>query len=259
LKIADTAKLQALPYEAILTAQANLEAADRAKGEAPRSFSPSLDGSVLPSHPFDPAAPAVSAHVPMIVSNVIDERAYRMANFNLDEKGLRAFIAKRVGEARADQVTAMYRDEDPKASPFVLQARFDTDEVFRKNSLIETERKAAQGGAPAWSYLWREPSPSYGGRYGTPHGSDVGPSLHDVRGALNETGPTAIRLADQLASVWVSFAATGDPNNGRIPHWPAYKLPERATMVFGGGPTRVENDPRGAFRKFWEKEPPRTG
>ena len=83
-----------------------------------------------------------------------------------------------------------------------------------------------------WSYLWREPSPSYGGRYGTPHGSDVGPSLHDVRGALNETGPEAIRLADELASCWVSFAATGDPNNARIPHWPAYKVPERATLVF---------------------------
>ncbi len=259
LKPSDTAKLQALPYEALLTAQANMEAADRARGEAPRSFSPSLDGTILPRHPFDPDAPAVSANVPMICSNVIDERAYRMANFNLDEKGLRAFVAKRVGEARADALTAMYRDEDPKATPFVLQARFDTDEVFRKNSLTETERKAAQGGAPVWSYLWREPSPSYGGRYGTPHGSDVGPSLHDVRGALNETGAVAIGLADQLASVWVSFAATGDPNNARIPHWPSYKLPDRATMVFGGGATRVENDPRSAFRKFWEKEPARAG
>jgi para-nitrobenzyl esterase len=63
---------------------------------------------------------------------------------------------------------------------------------------------------------------------------------------------------DQLASVWMSFAATGDPNNARIPHWPAYKLPDRAAMVFGGGDTRVENDPRGAFRRFWEKEPPRA-
>lgn len=258
LKISDTAKLQALPYEALLTAQANLEAADRAKGEAPRSFSPSLDGTVLPIHPFDPGAPAVSADVPIIVSNVIDERSYRMSNFNLDENGLRAFIARRVGEGRADEVLAMYRADDPKATPFVLQARFDTDEVFRKSSIIATERKAAQGAAPVWSYLYREPSPSYGGRYGTPHGSDVGPSLHDVRGALNGTGPRAQMIADQLASVWVSFAATGDPNNKRIPHWPAYKVPERATLVLGGGDTRVENDPRGAFRKFWEKEPPRS-
>ena len=58
---------------------------------------------------------------------------------------------------------------------------------------------------------------------------------------LNETGPQAQKIADQLASVWVSFAATGDPNNARIPHWPAYKVPERATMVFGGGETVTVN------------------
>jgi para-nitrobenzyl esterase len=254
----DVGKLQALPFEALLTAQASLEAGARAKGEAPRSFGPSIDGVAIPGNPFDPAAPAISANVPMIISNVIDERAYRMANFDLDEAGLRAFIARRVGEARADAVVAMYRREDPRATPFVLQARFDTDELFRKPSIIETELKAAQGAAPVWSYLYREPSPAYGGRYGTPHGSDVGPSLHDVRGGLNETGPESLRLADEMASFWVAFAATGDPNNPRIPHWPAYRVPERATMVFDHA-THVEDDPRGEFREFWAKEPARTG
>ena len=232
-----------------------MEAAARAKGEAPRSFGPSIDGVAIPISPFDGAAPAISSNVPMIVSNVIDERAYRMADFDLDEVGLRAFIARRVGETRADAVLAMYRRADPAATPFVLQARFDTDELFRKPSIIETELKAAQGAAPVWSYLYREPSPAYGGRYGVPHGSDVGPSLHDARGGLNETGPESLRLADEMASFWVAFAATGDPNNPRIPHWPAYRAPERATMVFGHE-TRVEDDPRGAFREFWAKEPP---
>ena len=255
LKASDLDKLQNLPFETLLAAQATMEAADRAKGEAPRSFSPSLCAAI-PRHPFDPDAPAVSADVPMIVSNVLDERAYRMQNFDLNEAGLRAFIAKRVGEARADSVLAMYRGDDPKATPFVLQARFDTDEVFRKNSLIMTARKAAQGAAPVWSYLWRQPTAAFNGRYGVPHGADVGPSLHDVRGGLNGPTPENLKLADQLSQAWVNFAATGDPNNKLLPHWPAYKVPERATKVFGPQ-TRVENDPRGAFRQFWEKEPPK--
>ena len=254
----DIAALRAMPFEQLLAAQATMEAADRARGEAPRSFSPSLNGVSLPRDPFDPTAPTISAHVPMIVSDVIDERADRMNNFNLTEAGLRAFIAKRVGEARADEVLAMYRKDDPTATPFVLQARFDTDEVFRKPSLLETERKAAlPGGAPVWSYLWRSPSPAYGGRYGAPHGTDVGPSLHDVRGGLNETNPDSLRLADELASVWVSFAAMGDPNNPHIPHWAPYSLPKRTTLVFDHV-TQVEDDPRAEFRKFWEAEPPRT-
>jgi para-nitrobenzyl esterase len=249
------AKLQSLPFETLLAAQATMEAADRAKGEAPRSFSPTIDGVAIPYHPFDPAAPSVSEDVPMIISNVLDERAYRKNNFDLDEAGLRAFIARRVGEERASAVLKMYRDEDPVTTPFILQARFETDEVFRKPSLIETERKAALHKASVWSYLWREPSPAYGGRYGTPHGSDVGPSLHDVRGGLNGTSAESVQLADQIAAAWVAFAARGNPNNPKTPNWPAYSLPARATLVFDHV-TRAESDPRGQFRQFWEKEPP---
>ena len=251
-------KLQSLSFETILAAQATMEAGDRSRGEAPRSFAPTIDGVAIPGHPFDPTAPAISADVPMIISNVIDERAYRKNNFDLDEAGLRAFIAHRIGEERASAVLKMYRDEDPVATPFILQARFETDEVFRKSSLIQTERKAALHRASVWSYLWRVPSPAYGGRYGTPHGSDVGPSLHDVRGALNGTSAESVRLADQIASAWVAFAATGNPNNPQTPNWPAYTLPARATLVFDHE-TRAESDPRGQFRQFWEKEPPQRG
>ncbi|MBI1200581.1 MAG: carboxylesterase family protein [Phenylobacterium sp.] len=256
----DVRKLQALPFETLLAAQATMEAADRARGEAPRSFSPSLDATALPRHPFDPDAPAVSADVPLIVSTVLDERSYRMVNFDLDEAGLRAFIAKRVGADRAGDVLAMYRREEPNATPFVLQARFETDEVFRKPALILAARKSAQmqaGGAPVWMYYWRQPTPAFSGRYGTPHGSDVGPSLHDTRGGLNGSDPSTLALADQLASAWVSLAATGDPNNPRLPKWPAYAVPERATMTFGPRAELV-NDPRSEARRFWEAEAPRA-
>jgi para-nitrobenzyl esterase len=57
-------------------------------------------------------------------------------------------------------------------------------------------------------------------------------------------------MADRLASAWVAFAKTGDPNNPAIPHWPAYDLASRATMIFDTH-TRAENDPRKAFRELW--------
>ena len=70
----DIRKLQALPFHDLLSVQADIEAAARAKGEAPGSFTPVLDGVAMPRHPFDPDAPAVSADVPMIVSTTLDER-----------------------------------------------------------------------------------------------------------------------------------------------------------------------------------------
>lgn len=246
----DLRKLQSLPFQDVLAAQATLEAGDRARGEAPRSFGPMVDGKHLPRHPFDPDAPAVSADIPIVIGTTLDERSYRLANFNLDEAGLRQFVQQRAG-ARADQALALYRAEDPKATPYLLQARMDSDLTFHRPYFTLQERKAAQGKAPIWSYLWKAPSPAYGGRYGAPHGVDVGLSLHDVRGGLNGPSAENLALADQIASAWVAFASTGDPNNSRLPQWPAFDLSRRATMIFDRPTTHVENDPRRQIREFW--------
>jgi len=56
-------------------------------------------------------------------------------------------------------------------------------------------------------------------------------------------------------SAWVSMAKTADPNNPKIPHWPAYDTSKRATMIFDNE-VRVEEDPRGEIRKFWADTPP---
>lgn len=249
-------RLHTLPFEQLLAVQMRFEQADRAKGEAPRAFSPVVDGIAIPRHPFDPDAPAVSASVPMIVSTTLDERAYRQVNFDLDDAGLLQFARTRVGDDAA-RVVAMYRDEDPHATPFVLQARIDTDMTFRLGAQLQAQRKAAAHAAgksaPVWTYLWKTPSPAYGGRYGAPHGVDIGPSLHDIRMGLNGPSDANVRVADQLASAWVSFAATGDPNNARTPQWPAYTPARRAALVFDGDHTRTQahDDPRRAFREYW--------
>lgn len=244
-------ELQAMPFTRLLAAQADMEAAQRAMGEAPRSFSPVVDGVEIPRHPFEPDAPEISADVPLIVGTVLDDRAYRMANFDQDWPGVRKVLAARVGEA-ADQVLQMYRDEDPKASPYIIQARATTDWGGRRAATTLAERKAAQGRGPVWTYLWTTPSPAFGGRYGAPHGIDVPFSMHDVR--LPLAGPTAahVALADQIASAWVSLAASGDPNNPRLAPWPAYDAERRTTFVFDGKP-HAEPDPRGAFRKLWDR------
>ncbi len=243
-------RLQKVPFTTLLEAQAALEAADRAKGEAPRSFGPVMDGDAIPAHPFEPGAPEVSHDVPMVISTALDERTYRMVNFDLDEAGLLAFIEKRAGD-RASEALALYREEDPDASPFILQARVDTDLGFRKGAFTQAERKAAAGGAPVWSYLWTWPSPAYGGRYGAVHGIDVGLSLHSVRGGLTDSNADSRLMADRIASTWAAFAATGDPNNAKLPDWTPYDQEKRATMVFDTQ-TRLELDPRADIRAFWE-------
>ena len=245
----DVRKLQQVPWTTLLETQAGLEAADRARGEAPRSFAPVVDGITLPRHPWDPDAPSISADVPMIVSSVLDERSYRMGDFAMDEAGLLAFAKERLGE-RAAEAVAAYRAEDPDAKPFLLAARMDSDLTFRKGAFAQAELKARQGGAPVWTYLWTEPSPAVDGRFGAVHGIDVAPSLYNTRGALNGSSPAANELAAAIAGSWAAFAANGDPNNERVPEWKPYSAPQRTTMIFDQD-LRVEDDPRAEFRKYW--------
>lgn len=243
-------KLQEVPFTSILEAQATLEAADRARGEAPGSFGPVVDGVAILRHPWYPDTPAEAMDVPLIISTVLDERSYRMGNFDLDEAGLLEFMRKRAGD-KAEEALKMYRTEDPDATPFVLQARVDTDLGFRRAAFAQAEMKARAGGAPVWTYLWTWPAAAFDGRYGAVHGVDVGLSLHSVRGGLTGAQADSLLMADRISSAWAALAANGDPNNERLPQWDAYDTASRSTMVFDNN-TRLEQDPRREFREFWE-------
>jgi para-nitrobenzyl esterase len=214
------------------------------------NFAPVVGGAVLPHHPFDPAAPSESAKVPVIISTTLEDAALRLTNFDLTEAGLHDVIAK-MRPANADRITRMYLDANPGKTPYLVQAQALTDATPRWAQVIQGERRAALGGAPTWLYIWSWATPAYDGKFGAVHGHDVDASFHIVRSNMVGSGRAAGHLmADRLASAWVAFAKTGDPNNPVIPHWPPYDLAGRATMIFDTE-TRVEADPRRQFRELW--------
>jgi para-nitrobenzyl esterase len=221
-------------------------------------FSPVVEGSILPHHPFDPVAPPESADVPMIISTTLEDAALALTNFDLDEAGLKTLLNQRYS-GKGDEILALYRQRYPQKSPFLIQAQAFTDSGFRRSAVTQAERKAALGKGPAYMYLWDWVSPGFGAKFGAVHGTDVSASFHNVRDNIVGVGsPLGKVMCDRLASAWVAFAKTGDPNNPHIPKWPAYDSTTRATMVFDTD-TRVENDPRGEIRKFWADMPPARG
>jgi len=246
------ADIQKVSWHDLLAAQVQVS------GAGIGGFSPVLDGSYLPHHPFDPAAPPESASVPLIVSTTLEDAALALTNFDLDEGGLTALLTKRFGPL-GEQALALYRARYPTKSPFLVQAEIFTDAGFRSQAYRQAELKAAQGGTPAWMYLWEWPTPAFDGKFGAVHGIDVSASFHNYRdGTVNVGSHDGRLMCDRLAGAWVAFAKTGDPNTPALPHWPAYDAATRATMVFNND-TRVENDPRGEIRKFWAQMPPPAG
>jgi len=235
------ADIQKVPWDRLLEAQTAATGA---------TFAPVVGGDVLPHHPFDPGAPMESADVPVIISTTLEDAALRLTNFDLDEPGLVALLEKTY-PGKGEAVHALYRRADAKKTPYLIQAQVLTDAGGRRNAVLQGERKSALGRAPTYMYIWEWATPAYDGKFGAVHGHDVDASFHLYRSPIAGSGTKAGRaMCDRLASTWVAFAKTGDPNNAHIPHWPAYDASARATMIFADE-MRVENDPRSEMRKYW--------
>ncbi len=239
-------KIREMPWQRLLAAQTKIGALN---------FSPVLDGRYLPRHPFDPAAPEESADIPLVISTTLDDAGLFFDDFELDEAGLKAKLRGRHGDA-ADAILRLYREKWPDKSPFLVQAQLMTDYGFRRFAYAQAERKAAQARAPVYLYQWDWATGAFDGRWGAAHATDVSASFGNCRDAIMGGGTGAgRRLCDAMVSVWAAFAATGDPNNGRIPHWPEFDPQDRATMIFDTA-IRMANDPNREQRVFWDGQPP---
>jgi para-nitrobenzyl esterase len=239
--------IQRLPWEQLLEAQGGINP----------GFTPVMDGSYLPHHPFDPAAPPESRDVPLIISTTLEDAALRLTNWDLTDAGLTALLNERYS-GKASEILELYRPVAARKTPYLIQAQVFTDTQARSRAIVQAERKAAQGGAGVWMYIWEWATPGFDGKLGAVHGHDVDASFNLYRngicGAGEKDGRTMCR---RLASTWVAFAKTGNPDNETIPHWPVYDTATRATMTFDTN-TRVVNDPRSAIRQYWTQHPART-
>jgi para-nitrobenzyl esterase len=253
--------LQALPLErlqeVVAPAQATLPRPRYALLDR-YNFGPVIDGSLLPDQPFDPAAPSVSAGVPILIGGTKDESSIFLApddavwNRTVTEDDLRKRIAAVSGDA-ADSLLAYYKRRDPAASPSDRLITALTASNFGVRSVLLAERKAAAAGAPVWMYSFDWETPAFGGRLKSPHSVDV-PFVFDTLRMIGEAHhtPHAQALADRVSKTWASFARNGEPGNEAIPAWPTYAAGRRATMLLDDA-CKVVDDPDGEVRALWNK------
>ena len=253
-------RLQALPWEALRAA--NAKVAGSLAGKAPQrghllaGFSPVLDGQVIPSHPFDPAAAAPAADVPAIVGSNRDEHALfllfdpSLGREPFDAASLARRLQPHLG-ARTDDAIAAYRARTPQASPLDLFVAMETDRTYWINAVRIAERKAAQP-APVWMYRFDWPSPALDGRLKACHGLEIGFCFDNLDAARDLVGhsPEASEIARRMSGAWISFAKTGDPACADIPAWPSYAPDARRTMLIDVD-WRVAADPEGWARDLW--------
>lgn len=224
------------------------------------NWTPVVDGRVLPRDPFAPDASPLSKDVPMVLGNTHDETRNLIgggnaALFDLTWEKLPAAIDASVkqflGSITPDEVVAEYRKLYPDYSASDVFFAATTAARSWKGMVLECERRARQGG-PTWVYHVAWPSPLDGGKWKAPHTIDI-PLVFDnvAQSRYTSSGAAAAQpVADAMCEALLAFARSGNPNTKAIPTWPRYELEHRPTMIFDA-PVHVENDPRGAERKFF--------
>lgn len=215
-------------------------------------WAPVVDGRDLPRHPFDPDAPAVSAHVPLIAGTTMNEFVTAMGNPAMEHM-TEAELEKRAAEIwkdRAADVLAAFRKANPKAKPLDLFSLMATAPV-RQAAIDQVERKAAQKAAPAWNYWFCWKTPVLDGRPRSFHCLELPFVFDNVERCEHMTGggERAQALARRMSEAWIRFARTGDPNHPGLPKWPAWDPKGRATMIFDDV-CAVKSDPDRAEREL---------
>jgi para-nitrobenzyl esterase len=210
-------------------------------------WGPVLDRRVIPAHPFDPSAPEVSRNVPLLIGTCLNEFVNGVDNPDVDtltSEELLGRVTKSYG-GQAESIIAAYRREYPKDSAFNIWAAISAAGV-RQNTATQAERKAAQGGAPAYQYIYAWRTPMLDNRPGTFHSSEIAFVFDngDLCTRYSGGGPDALRLSSTIGEAWAGFARTGKPAHRGLPEWPAYTQEKRETMIFNS-PCVVKKDPEG--------------
>ena len=219
------------------------------------NWGPTVDGSILPRHPFDPGAPEISADVPLLTGTNLHEAISGLDR--ADPNTMRIEEVQRLtSEAFGDhakEIIDAYRRDYPKATPFDLYATIAAA-PFRRPAFEQAIRKAALGGAPAYSYVYSWRTPVLDNRPGSFHACEIAFTFDNAEICDHYSGGTseAFLLSKQISSAWVNFARTGNPNHDGLPHWPAYTSEQRATMYFDT-PCAVRNDPEGEGLRLMAK------
>src|SRR5665648_43672 len=108
----DVHQIQKLPIDQIMTAYFAIGR------NVVNGFAPTVDGHILPQHPFYPVASPVSPDVPIIIGSTRTEHTANTSDkslWSLDEAGMQARTKKLLGD-QSEEIIGLYRKHNPGAT-----------------------------------------------------------------------------------------------------------------------------------------------
>ena len=183
------------------------------------AFRPSVDGWVVPDQVPSLYARGQQLDVPLLTGINADEESSQASYGSLSVGQLQELVQKRF-PARASELLARYAAASD-AEAHERQKQLSRDEGLAK--LRAWRRLRAQHGAALdFGYYFERAIPwPEQPRYQAFHSAEL-PYMFDNLAKLDRPWEPADReLSSLMASYWVNFMRSGDPNGERLPPWPS--------------------------------------
>jgi para-nitrobenzyl esterase len=258
-------KLQELPwkeYYAIAT-RAQQTMAKEMAGTATGlrfGFSPHVDGTIIPQHPYSPEPAPTAADVPMIICSTFNEQSpsafdASLENITLDQVVER--VKERAGFGagfgdKAKEVVDAYAKAFPNEKPVDIWSLVSSN---RRGVVALADQKVKQpaGVYVAW-FGWHPPL--FDNRLRAFHCIDICFWYYNTDLMLSHTGGGARprKLSTQMANYLLNFMKNGDPNGTDLLPWAKYTTANGEVMVLNDV-CEVKNDPDREARKALPAQP----
>jgi para-nitrobenzyl esterase len=251
LSASEIGKLQEMPwkeYYALANHASARLAEETGRGGIMGGFSPVVDGTIIPQHPYSPEPSPTAANIPMIISSTLNEQSPSWTDSSLEDITLdevvervreRAGFGAGFGE-NAREVVDAYAAAFPDKKPVEIWSMVSSN---RRSvvALADAKSKQAPGVYVDW-FAWQPPL--FDNRLRAFHCVDICFWFYNTDLMLSHTGGGARprKLASLMAGSLLQFMRTGDPNGGGLPEWPRYTTENGETMILDDV-CEVKNDP----------------
>jgi para-nitrobenzyl esterase len=219
-----------------------------------RGFSPAVDGTYLPQHPYYPDPSPTAANVPMMICSTFNEIAPSRTDASLEgisleqvKEKLKTGIGYRPGFGDGAQAVAeAYAKAFPDKKPVEIWSMALSN---RKSTVALADMKSKQK-APVFLAWFGWNPPLFDNRMRAFHCSDICFWFYNTDLMLTHTGGGSRprKLSEKMAGALLKFMRTGDPNGGGLPEWPKYSSSNGETMILNDIP-EVKDDPDREARK----------
>lgn len=190
-----------------------------------------VDGWVFPREIFEIYSEGQQNPVPVMVGSNADEGTSLVPTTPTSIDGFLATSKRKYGD-----LTDRFLNVYPVASPSDVSGAFlhsVRDEWFTWEMRTWARMTKKAGGTAYLYYFSRVPPRPDAEKYGAYHAAEIVYVFDNLSKTPWTQQPADRALAEAMSGAWVRFAASGNPQNVKLPAWAAYDLEKEPYLDFG--------------------------